>query len=78
MPRAGLYVVRCRWCAKDHPYLGEDMVICVCGAVTKIVEIDDGDGHTRCLTYSPEKSREMAESLYTHSHWRDDRPAGPA
>lgn len=73
---AGLYIIQCRWCLKDHPYFGEDVVLCACGAITRIIEIDDGTGHTKSLTYSPEKSREIDQKRYGELHWMDDKAAG--
>lgn len=73
---AGFYIIQCRWCHKDHPYFGEDALLCSCGAVTRVIEIDDGKGHTKYLTYSPEKSREIAQKGYREFHWMDDKAAG--
>lgn len=75
MPKANLYLVACGYCKKDHPFLGEDMIICSCGATTRIIQIDDGTGHTVTGFKTPEESRIAAQEASDYHHAADDTPA---
>ena len=72
MTRRALFIVPCEFCGKKHPYFGENVCMCSCGAMM-VIKPDLRNGVVIVKPVSPGETKRYIEQDAREKHDQDDR-----